>query len=167
MKLFLIGMPGSGKSTVAKEFAKLKGIYFYDTDNLIEHKYKFTISEIFNQFGEPEFRKYEKYTLNEIINQNTDFIAATGGGLPCFYDNMNRMREAGTTVYLKTTVEILFERLGLNSDRPLLFGKTDKELLRYLKTVLKNRESFYLQAKYVIDAGKNINVILKSKPFNL
>lgn len=166
MKLFLIGMPGSGKSTTAREIADLKDIAFYDTDDLIQTKYQMSIPEIFRKSGEKEFRKFERIVLEEIILKD-NFIVATGGGLPCFHDNMNKMNNAGITVYLKTSIDILVQRIRLSFDRPLLLGKSDKELSDYLIKLSEYRKPFYLQAKYIIDADQNIKEILKSEPFYL
>lgn len=166
MKLFLIGMPGSGKSTTAREIADLKNIAFYDTDDLIQTKYQMTIPEIFRKSGEKEFRKFERIVLEEIILKD-NFIVATGGGLPCFNDNMNKMNNTGITVYLKTSIDILVQRIRLSVDRPLLLGKSDKELADYLIKLSKYRKPFYLQAKYIIDADQNRKKFLKSEPFYL
>ncbi len=166
MELFLIGMPGSGKSTAAKEIASLMQISFYDTDELIKKKYKMSIPGIFKEFGEKEFRKYEETVLNELIIKDS-FIAATGGGLPCFNDNMNKMNDTGITIYLKTSIEILFQRLRKSINRPLLQGKSDSELFDYLQKTINSREPYYSQANYIIDADKTLNEIIKSEPFNL
>ena len=166
MKLFLIGMPGSGKSTTAKEIAKLKRISFYDTDELIQKKYNMSIPDIFKEFGEKEFRKYEETVLNELIIKD-NFIAATGGGLPCFNDNMNKMNDAGITIYLKTSIEILFQRLRKSLNRPMVQGKSDSELYDYLQKTTNSREPYYFQANYIIDADKELAEIIKSEPFNL
>ena len=166
MKLFLIGMPGSGKSTAAREIARLKHISFYDTDELIQKKYKMSIPDIFKEFGEKEFRKYEETILNELIIKE-NFIAATGGGLPCFKNNMNKMNDTGITIYLKTSIEILLKRLRKSYSRPLFQGKSDSELFDYLQKTTNSREPYYSQANYIIDADKELNEIIKSEPFNL
>jgi len=159
-------MPGSGKSTAAREIARLKHISFYDTDELIQKKYKMSIPGIFKEFGENEFRKYEETVLNELIIKD-NFIAATGGGLPCFKDNMNKMNDTGITIYLKTCIEILFKRLQKSFNRPLLQGKSDSELFEYLQKTTNSREPYYFQANYIIDADKELNEIIKSELFNL
>ncbi len=166
MKLFLVGMPGSGKSSVGKKLAEMKGISFYDTDMLIREKYEMTVSEIFNRVGERKFREYEKAMFDELLKKD-NFIAATGGGLPCFNDNMNTMNKAGTVVYLKVSIGTLVQRLRLSDNRPLLYGKNDEELFIYLRETLKHRETFYSSAKYVIDAEKDTEDIVISEAFNL
>ncbi len=167
MKLFLIGMPGSGKSTTAKAIAKFKKISFFDTDELIQKKYQLSVSEIFNSLGENVFRKYENKILEEIILTENNFVVATGGGLPCFNGNMGKMNKAGITVYLKVSIDKIIQRINFSGTRPLLSGKSKEELFNYLTETLKNRELFYHRAKYIIDAEKDINDILLSEPFNL
>ena len=167
MKIFLTGMPGSGKSTIAKEFALLNGIDFYDTDTLIEEKYHKRISEIFKSEGENTFRIYERKILKSLLEKH-NIIVATGGGTACFRDNMTLMNDAGITVYLDVSVETLFDRLKLlTGDRPLLRNKKGVELKNYLQSVLTERESYYLKSEYIIEADGNILTILNSEPFNL
>ncbi|MCF6184537.1 MAG: AAA family ATPase [Bacteroidales bacterium] len=166
MRFFLVGMPGSGKSTAAKKFAELKNIDFFDTDILIEKKYNTIISDIFKIQGENIFRIYEREILNDLLEQD-NFIAATGGGLPYFFDNSEKMNDAGITVYLKTNIEVLFQRINDSESRPLIAGKTEKELKKYLSNMLKKRKTFYEKAEYIVDANRSIYEILKSEPFNL
>jgi len=161
MKIFLIGMPGSGKSVAARKISKLKKISFFDTDKLIEERFQMSVSDIFKEFGEKKFREFERTVLKELIFTEESFIVATGGGLPCFNENMNKMDKAGITVYLKASIETLVQRLRLSDNRPLLYGKNDEELFMYLQETLKHRETFYASAKYMIDADKDIKEIIK------
>ncbi len=166
MKFFLTGMPGSGKSTTAKEFAVLKGLDFYDTDALIEEKYNKQISEIFKTEGEDTFRIYERNILINLVEED-NFVVATGGGTACFNDNMTLMNDAGITVYLQVGIEKLTERLKLSKERPLLYGKNETELQKYLQTVLSEREPYYLKSKYIVNAENDVREVLNSNPFNL
>ncbi len=143
-------MPACGKSALAKEIADKNGIAYFDTDDLIEKKYHLKIADIFNKKGEKEFRKYEKTVLEELLFKD-NYVAATGGGLPCFYDNMKKMNDTGITVYLKTPVEILLKRILKSSERPLTNGKDESELRKYLEKTLQEREFYYSEAKYIID----------------
>ncbi len=161
MRLFFIGMPGSGKSTVAKEFALSIDSDFIDIDEYIESKHKQKISEIFELYGETKFREFENLALKEIINKD-NIVIATGGGLPCFYNNMQIMKEAGKTIYLKVTYDTLFNRIKSdNNIRPLIKNKLDKEVKSYLNSTLIEREKFYNQANCIIDADNDIPEILK------
>ncbi|NOZ35127.1 MAG: AAA family ATPase [Chlorobi bacterium] len=166
MRIFLTGMPGSGKSTIAKEFALLNGIDFYDTDALIEEKYHKRISEIFKSEGENTFRIYERRILKSLLEKH-NIIVATGGGTACFRDNMTLMNDAGITVYLNVRIENLFQRLKSLTDRPLLENKKGDELKNYLQSVLTEREPYYLKSKYIVNADCGVSDILNSEPFNL
>jgi len=159
-------MPGSGKSVTAGKIAEQKEISFFDTDKLIEEKFQLSVPDIFRDFGEKKFREFEKTILEELILIEDNFIVATGGGFPCFNNAMNKMNKVGITVYLKASIDSLFQRLRLSDKRPLLFGKNDKELLFYLQETLKEREFFYLSAQYIIDTDKDMKDIIMSEPFN-
>ena len=153
MKIFLTGIPGSGKSTTAKVFAGKYNFVFFDTDELIEKKYGKKISEIFEEEGEEKFREYEKDIL-EVLLLKDNIIVATGGGLPCSYDNMKKIKDNGYSVYLDVPLDILTERLLAENHRPLINGLNRRELYDKLKDTLLQRKKFYEQADLII---KNIN----------
>jgi len=156
MKLFFVGLPASGKSTIAREFAILNNLSFFDTDAYIEDKYQIMIPEIFNKFGENKFREFENIALREIL-QKENVVVATGGGLPCFNYNMEIMNKFGTTIYLKASTETIFTRLTNDKNiRPLIQGKSEQEIILYLENTLKEREPFYKQAHLIIDAEESI-----------
>jgi shikimate kinase len=162
-KVFLIGFMGSGKTTFGKFLAKKTGNDFFDLDEYIENKYDKRITELFAEFGEDGFRKIERECLHEIPVSDNCFIA-TGGGTPCFFDNMEYMNRAGETVYLRTSVQELFERLALSEvKRPLIAGKTPEELEGYISDALSKREIHYMKSKYILDTDLlNPNNILES-----
>ena len=89
MKYFIVGYMASGKSTFGKELAKDKGLPFLDLDESVESREGRSISEIFAKEGEEYFRKREREILHEICNEADEFVLATGGGTPCFFDNMD------------------------------------------------------------------------------
>ncbi|MDR1719403.1 MAG: shikimate kinase [Dysgonamonadaceae bacterium] len=153
-RLFLIGYMGSGKSTIGKQLAKDLQMQFVDTDTYIENRFLKSISQLFKEKGESRFREIEHNALLEIAGfDNT--VVSTGGGLPCFFDNMQRMNDNGTTVYLKTPEKVLLERLWVNKyNRPLLYNKTKAEIATFISENLPIRESFYLQAHLVFDTGR-------------
>ncbi|MCF6365342.1 MAG: shikimate kinase [Bacteroidales bacterium] len=166
MRIILTGMPGSGKSTIASRIARLKGLQFIDSDYYIEQKYNLTIEEIFRKFNENRFREFEYSALKEII-KNDNFILATGGGMPCYFDSINLMKNSGITIYLRASVQTLMHRIKAdNITRPLLKDKTDKEIFKYLNDTLKIRELYYLQAEYIVDAGKTTDEIIKLPLFD-
>src|SRR5688572_1061429 len=108
MKLFLVGLPGSGKSTIGKQLSNLLNLPLVDTDDLIIQKEKSTIEEIFKYHGENYFRELEKKTLHELIASDK-LIISTGGGLPCFFDNMEVINKNGISIYLNVSPESITE----------------------------------------------------------
>jgi len=146
--LFLIGFMGCGKSTSGALIAQKTGKEFIDLDLYISQKHNKSISEIFENNGEQAFRLIEHSALKEIIKFK-NIIVATGGGTPCFFNNMELMNQNGFTVYLNTSPEILFERLiSLKNTRPLLSGLSDEELEEFIKKELADRERFYTLCFY-------------------
>ena len=148
MKHFIVGYMASGKSTFGKELAKDKGLPFLDLDESVEFREGRSISEIFAKEGEEYFRKREREILHEICNEADEFVLATGGGTPCFFDNMDYMNQAGTTVFLNTSPLVIVDRLKRQrADRPLLAMYSDDELEFFVREHLESRLSFYLKAK--------------------
>ena len=148
MKYFIVGYMASGKSTFGKELAKDKGLPFLDLDECVESREGRSISEIFAKEGEEYFRKREREILHEICNEADEFVLATGGGTPCFFDNMDYMNQVGTTVFLNTSPLVIVDRLKRQrADRPLLAMYSDDELEFFVREHLESRLSFYLKAK--------------------
>src|SRR6478735_10867558 len=119
--IFLIGLPGSGKTTLGKQLADRLGYAFVDTDEEIVKKEGRTIPDIFTQDGEDKFRLMEKNILEEMVKK-TDTVVSTGGGLPCFHQNMFTIRNKGMAIYLRVSAEALTRRLTTveNAHRPLV-----------------------------------------------
>ena len=148
MKYFIVGYMASGKSTFGKELAKDKGLPFLDLDECVESREGRSISEIFAKEGEEYFRKREREILHEICNEADEFVLATGGGTPCFFDNMDYMNQEGTTVFLNTSPLVIVDRLKRQrANRPLLAMYSDNELEFFVREHLESRLSFYLKAK--------------------
>ena len=149
---------GSGKSVLGRKLSKKLKISFIDIDELIEIKTGQKVSEIFSNKGENVFRETEHECLKEII-LNENIVVATGGGTPCFYDNMEIINNNGISVYLKYNPGILASRLISSSiERPLIKQLNDKKALKlYIEELLEKREKYYLKSKYVIEE-KNISV---------
>lgn len=156
MKIFLVGYMGSGKTTAGRKLASLLGYTFIDIDSMIESETGRSVVEWF-KMGEPKFREVE--TL--VLQQTADFpdaVIATGGGTACYHENMKWMKEHGLTVYLKMSEGAIFHRLmNSKSERPLLKGKTDVELMEYITESLREREYFYSKAHYIVP-GENMDV---------
>jgi shikimate kinase len=151
-RVFLIGFMGSGKSTVGQLLAKETGWKFLDLDQYIENQQNKTIAQIFSIYGEETFRQKENEALKEIIHLKK-VIIATGGGTPCYYNNMEIMNKNGLTIYLQLSPEELRKRLlPARNTRPLIAGKSDAELLAFIKEKVAERESFYQKAHAIADA---------------
>jgi shikimate kinase len=157
MRIYLIGFMGSGKTTVGKKLAKKLGYDFVDLDQLIELKCKTTIDVLFEKYDEDAFRILENKTLTETAGAD-NMVVATGGGTPCFYDNMTWMGAHGLTVYLKLDPGSLSDRLHASKRmRPLLKGKTKPELVDYVHGKLAEREKYYMQADIIVK-GENLEM---------
>ena len=144
---------GAGKTTVGKALSKQLNMPFYDLDWYIESRMRKTVKEIFDERGEEGFRLIEHNLLHEVA-EFEDVIISCGGGVPCFYDNMDYMNQKGDTVYLKATPEVLYGHLKMGkSVRPLLQNKTSEEVEEFIKEQLQVREPFYSKAKYTLDVN--------------
>lgn len=156
MKLFLIGMMGSGKSYWTKKLSKKLKIGGYDLDFLIESHEERTIAEIFEEDGEAYFRKTEAKLLRWFAEKKA-FILATGGGTPCYEENMKWMNKQGVTVWIDEPVEVLAERLQPEkAHRPLIRDLSDDQIRSFLENKLAERRIFYEQATFHLQA-KDIN----------
>lgn len=164
-RIFLVGYMGSGKTTMGKLLAQQLGLSFLDLDAYIESKFHRTIAQIFEQEGEAGFRLIEKKYLHEVADFE-DIVIATGGGAPCFFDNMDYMNEHGITIYLKMSVDQLVARLSMSKAgvRPLISNKKTTELQQFIAEGLSNRERFYNSAKHVI-SGTDDEIIHQIKDF--
>lgn len=152
MRIYLIGYMGAGKTTASKKMARLTGFACYDLDELFEEKYKINISDFFNKYGENLFRKLESQLLKDTVKFK-NVIIATGGGTPCFYDNMTWMNEHGVTIYLQMHPKSIYQRLiASKRKRPLVAAKSPEELLIFIQDHLRQRNIFYSQAKIIIKA---------------
>lgn len=147
MRIFLLGFMGSGKSYSGKRLAEKFGMSFIDLDDYIEEKEGRTIREIFEKEGEGYFRKVEKECLYEMGEKEMTIIS-TGGGTPCFFDNIKWMNENGVTVFLETSVEVLSNRLfDEMQKRPLLKNFSKEELKNFIEKKLEERNPFYHQTQ--------------------
>jgi shikimate kinase len=155
MIIFLVGFMGSGKSTLGRRLARKIDYPFTDMDEDIENEEQKTISDIFREKGEDYFRKLENAYLQK-INNDKNLVIATGGGAPCFFNNMEVMNKKGVTIYLKMSPASLAFRLReAREHRPLLNEVSDQQLNDYVEQKLSKRENFYMQSKVVIK-GENV-----------
>lgn len=159
MLIFLIGMMGSGKTTLGRRLAQELGYTFIDLDAFIEQREKRSIASVFAEHGENAFREMERAALEAVVQEYKSAVIATGGGAPCFLDNISYMNQHGDTLFLSVPPEELSRRL-LSADlstRPLLAGKTADEIISFITKTLAHRVWFYQQAKYKVE-GSDITV---------
>jgi len=146
--IYLIGFMGVGKSSLARKLASKLGIKYIDTDIYIEQKYHAPVSDIIYSSGIDAFRKIEQQALKEIINFD-NCIIATGGGLPCCFNNMELINKNAHSIYLKYPVDVIFYRLKrAKTIRPLVKGLNDEELMYFIIKTLAEREPYYSMADY-------------------
>jgi shikimate kinase len=151
-KIILIGYMGSGKSTIAKLLSKSINYEFLDLDEIIEKEQNASVSRIFEQKGEVFFRKLEHQVLKRILLLENNMILSLGGGTPCFANNQELLNQEGiTTIYLKTSIDKLYERLRTQkANRPLIASKSEEEMKEFIAKHLFERSFYYNQAKYVV-----------------
>jgi shikimate kinase len=158
-KVYIIGFMGSGKTTAGKKLAAVLGWPFFDLDKKIEEIAGKSIPDIFSQDGENYFRTIESEAL-KTIEYETDAVVSTGGGTPCYSDNMDFMLKTGLTVYLKLNPLQLLSRLsGSKGERPLIKNMGREELLSFIEEKLHSRELWYNRAIIIIEG---IDVDIKS-----
>ena len=148
MKIFIIGYMASGKTTFGKALAEKLDVAFIDLDQYLEQRTGKTITEIFEEKGENEFRKIEKEMLEAAVNEDYDAVIACGGGTPCFHNNMEYINRKGLSVFLETSIPVLISRLQAENDkRPIVAGKSDDEIREKVLTQLCERLPHYMEAK--------------------
>lgn len=153
-RIILIGFMGSGKTTLGRTLAKETGLTFIDLDNYIELRHCKSINQIFAERGEEGFRKIEQSLLHEVC-EFEDVIISSGGGTPCFFDNIEYMNRQGTTIYLEVPHERLLERLIIaKSRRPLLKEKSNDEISAFIEEQMQKRSPFYSQAAHSFTADR-------------
>jgi shikimate kinase len=152
MKLFLIGLPGSGKTTIGKEVAKTLNISFVDLDKEIEKEEGMTVGDVFEKKKEDHFRKVESSQLKKWCTSASHFVMATGGGAPCFFDNIKQINQAGISLFLDVSPREIANRM-LKTDlakRPLLAKSSTDEVKDRIEFLRSSRISFYKQAQLLL-----------------
>ena len=148
--VFLVGMPGSGKSTIGRSLAKALDCPFVDLDQQVEERCGVKIPVIFEIEGESGFRKRESQVLDD-VTQQAGIVLATGGGAILDSQNRHYLQQRGVVVYLRASVDELYRRTSRDRNRPLLATNNPKARLRELLTT---RAPLYeTMADVVVDTG--------------
>lgn len=144
---------GSGKSHWGRIWAGKTGMPFFDLDARIEKAFRMKITDIFEKKGEEKFRELERYHLRK-FERKKNFLLACGGGTPCFSDNMEWMKTEGKVFYLRTTPEMIVDRLiHETAHRPVIKDVSSGELLPFIQKKLLEREPHYLQAHHILNVN--------------
>lgn len=160
LKIVLVGLPGSGKSTFGKKLAMDLNFAFIDLDEYVEAKEGKSIPNIFYEHGEGAFRNLETKYLNETLDLIEGFVLSTGGGTPCFNDNMELINTKSISVFLDIPIETIHKRLlHSEGDRPLFNGLDSTELKTKLEDLAQIRTPYYNQAKIKL-SGEEISTEL-------
>ncbi|TVR78932.1 MAG: shikimate kinase [Chitinophagaceae bacterium] len=164
-KIILIGMPSIGKSYWGKQIAEAYNLKFIDLDAEIEKISGLKISDMFESFGEDYFRDKEHKILKVILLQSEKAVIATGGGTPCFFNNLDLMKDSGLVVYLKADIDFIYQNLEKagQAKRPLLSSPdSESDGIQKLHDLFEQRRGFYEKADLQIDVTeKTLSQIIK------
>lgn len=152
MRIFLIGFMGSGKSHWGRLLSEKLSLPFFDLDEQVTTHAGKSIVEIFEKEGEENFRLMEKEVLHIITESHESFIMACGGGSPCYFNNIEYMNSAGTTVWINTSLDVLYDRLVKEKQvRPLIKELSDEQLKNFIGKKFADRRIYYEQADVILD----------------
>ncbi len=156
--IVLVGMMGVGKTTFGKKLAGKLGLTFFDLDHEIEDEIGHSVSWIFENAGENEFRKLESKKLREILNGEL-IVLALGGGAYISEENIKHVNSNSTSIWLRASAETIYKRVSYRNDRPLLEKIKNKR--QHIKNMLEEREKFYKQADFSIytDNGSHKEIL--------
>lgn len=150
--IFLIGFMGSGKSHWGRVLGEKLSLPFFDLDEVIEEQAGQPIPEIFAQKGEEHFRLLEKEVLYMLTESHDSFVMATGGGTPCFFNNIDYLKKNGIVVWFNSSMECLYQRLVKEKHtRPLISEISDDQLESFIAKKFASRKIFYQQAHVIIN----------------
>ncbi len=151
MKIFLIGFMGCGKTHWGRLLSDKLHLPFMDLDEEIERQEGKTVTEIFAEKGEEQFRNLERETLQQLTEAGGSFVMSTGGGTPCFFNNMDYLKRKGVVVWLNTSLETVCQRLRKErASRPLVASIPDSELRAWVLKKYSGRKIFYQQAHVIL-----------------
>lgn len=151
-RLTLIGLPGSGKSTVGRQLARRLGLEFTDSDHVIEQRIGCSIRDFFSREGEAAFRDIEEAVIEELTRADVGTVIATGGGAVLRPANRKHLHERCHAIYLRSSPEELFRRLRHDKNRPLL---QVEDPLGRLRDLYEERDPLYREtAHFIIETGR-------------
>lgn len=164
MRIYLIGFMGSGKTHWGRLLSQKLSIPFFDLDEQVSAHEGMTIQEIFSGLGEEKFRLLEKDLLHIITESHDNFVMACGGGSPCYFNNIEYMNQSGTTVWINTPLDTLYQRLKEEKqNRPMISGLSDEQLRGFIIKKFSDRKIYYEQADVVIDEDPvKLDVLVES-----
>ncbi len=152
MRIFLIGFMGSGKTHWGRLLSEKLGLPFFDLDEQVTAHAGQSITDIFHKEGEEHFRLMEKDILHIITESHDSFIMACGGGSPCYFNNIEYMNSAGTTVWINTPFDTLFERLiNEKEKRPLIKELSNEQVKNFISKKFADRRIYYEQADVTVE----------------
>jgi len=152
MKIFFIGFMGSGKTHWGKQLSVKLHLPFFDLDEQITSHEEKPIPEIFSDNGEEYFRLLEKDILHIITESHENFVMACGGGTPCYYNNIDYMNQSGTTIWINTSIDVLFQRLiKEKQQRPLIKNLSNDQVRGFIIKKFSDRKIYYEQADIILD----------------
>ncbi len=156
MKIFLIGLPGSGKTTTGKLLAEKLKLPFVDLDFEIEKSEGKSINQIFGIRKENYFRDVESMMLKKFCLSSESFVMSTGGGTPCFHDNMKKMNDSGKTIFLDVSAKEIADRLEKSNlaERPLFAKLSPDQLKDKIEFLRSLRIGFYKQAHFIFKGSE-------------
>jgi len=162
-RIYLLGLPSSGKSTFGDLFAQYIDYQYIDTDNMIIQEEGRSIPDIFAQDGETYFRKVEQQILHKTVKYN-QVVIATGGGMPCFFDNIYKINQLGYSVFLDVKPQAIAQRITKDdASRPLLQTHNQDMILAQIQTKYQERIQFYQQAQLTLKEDEIKASILHQK----
>lgn len=151
MKIYIIGMPGAGKTHFGRILARSLKLQFFDLDELIEKKEGENVKSIISNKGEPYFRQAEHDTL-EGLGHIENSVVSCGGGAPMFHNNIDHMKNTGIVIWLRTDLRVIAKRIAQNvTRRPLFMGLNETQILEKLHEIYEKRKLFYAKADVPID----------------
>ncbi len=166
MRVYLIGFMGSGKTHWGKRLSRQTGIPFYDLDEEIVRTEQQSVQQIFHDKGEEYFREKERDMLEAITEDHNSLILSCGGGTPCFFNNIDFMKNNGTIIWLNTAVDTLVQRLLKEKHhRPVIKNVSDAELKSFIIKKLQDRKLYYEQADVMLhEEAITLESLLKIVP---